>query len=161
MIAKPFRPAILWLLLVLFLGSAQFGPQQTAQQIVPTLRTLTPWLPPTRVQTVHAMLRKLSHLTEYAVLALLWVRALRAQPRFTLKSASWAALALCLACAIVDETHQARVPGRQGSVSDVALDSLGAVAMLIVVRSRRQATARLPAPTAATELNTVRVDERA
>lgn len=139
MIEKRFRLAVLWLMVVLFLGSAQFGPKQTQQQIVPTLRTLAPWMATSGVDAIHALLRKLSHLTEYAILALVWLRAFRAQ-RFTLKTASWAALAVCLACAIVDEAHQASVPGRHGSVRDVALDSLGAVAMVIVVRSRKQVT---------------------
>jgi VanZ family protein len=40
----------------------------------------------------------------------------------------------------VDEAYQASVPGRHGSVRDVALDSLGAVAIVIVVRSRKQVT---------------------
>jgi len=109
MIEKRFRLAVLWLMVVLFLGSAQFGPKQTQQQIVPTLRTLAPWMATSGVDAIHALLRRLSHLTEYVILALVWLRAFRAQ-RFTLKTASWAALAVCLACAIVDEAHQASVP---------------------------------------------------
>jgi len=130
----------LWLGLVLLLGSAHFGPSQTQQQVVPLLRLLAPWMPASGAQTVHAVLRKISHLTEYAVLALLWVRAFQSWRPLSLKMAFGAALAVCLTCAVVDEAHQARVPGRHGSVRDVALDSVGALAALIVVRTRQSLT---------------------
>jgi VanZ family protein len=162
MVAKRFRLAVLWLLVVLFLGTGYFGPKQTQQQIVPALRTLAPWMAGSGVDAIHSLLRKLSHLTEYAVLALVWLRAFRAQERFTLKGASWAALAVCLVCAIADETHQARVPGRHGSVRDITLDSLGAVAMLIVVRSRKQVTdAAAALDTSDGRLTTVPLDKSA
>jgi VanZ family protein len=160
MIASRFRFALLWMVVVLFLGSAQFGPQQTGQHVVPTLRTLAPWMAMAEVQTIHTLLRKLSHVTEYAVLALLWLRAFRSQVRFSLEGAAWAALAVCLACAIVDEVHQAYVPGRIGSVRDVALDSLGAVGMVMFVRARRPGTrADVSADGSPSKLPTVRLDE--
>jgi VanZ family protein len=126
---------------------------------VPVLRVLAPWMPPAGVQTVRALLRKLSHLTEYAVLALPWVRAFRSQRRFSLRMALWAALAVCLTCAVVDEAHQARVPGRHGSVRDVALDSLGALATLLVVRTRQRVMdARVASRRAGAPLDAARVD---
>jgi VanZ family protein len=163
MIAKGFRLPLLWLLLVLLMGSAYFGPQQTQSQIVPALRAVAPWLPASGMQVAHALLRKLSHVLEYALLALFWLQAFRSQRFFTLRTASWAALAVCLVCAVADEAHQAMVPGRHGSVRDIALDSLGAIAMIIVVRSRNRLT---DAGTSAGEgpgrsLTRVRLDESA
>ena len=162
MISSRFRLAVLWLMLVLFLGSSPFGPKQTQQHIVPALRTLAPWMASSGLDAIHALLRKLSHLTEYAVLALLWLRAFRDKERFTLKRASWVTLAVCLACAIVDETHQASVPGRHGSLRDVALDSLGAVAMVIAAR-RTQLGEGHAAPTDTSDgrLDICRVDKGA
>jgi VanZ family protein len=162
MIRRPFRSAVLWLVVVLVLGSAYFGPKQTQHHVMPALHTLAPWILPSGAQTVHAVLRKLSHLTEYAVLALLWVRAFRSGSRFGLGTAAWAALALCLSCAVVDEVHQTLTPGRHGSVADVALDSLGAVAMLIVVRARPKIAEAADAHEGSPRrLGTVRLDERA
>jgi VanZ family protein len=159
---KPVRLALLWLALVLLLGSAYFGPQQTQQHVVPLLRKLAPWLPPSTLQAAHAALRKLAHVIEYAVLALLWLRAFQYRGRLGGQKATWAALAMCLACAIADEVHQARVPGRHGGVEDVVLDSLGAIAALMVVRSRRNAVeASLSSTTPTGGGETVRFDERA
>ena len=76
---------------------------------------------------LHAGIRKSWHLGEYAILSLLWARAL-AGP-----GARWQARhiggALCVSVlvAIVDESHQAFVPSRGASVTDVGIDTLGAV----------------------------------
>jgi VanZ family protein len=91
------------------------------------------------LQIVHAGLRKLSHATASAILAFLWVRPFRWDRRVAPGPASWAALAVCIACATVDELHQASVPGRPGSVLDIVIDSAGAAVMLLVLRSRRGA----------------------
>jgi len=70
------------------------------------------------------VLRKIGHMVEYAVLALLLRRALRAhglaQQRDGLLAAS-----LALLYAMLDEYHQSFVPGREGSPRDVLIDAFG------------------------------------
>ncbi len=61
------------------------------------------------------VLRKLAHLGEYAVLGALLARALATVP----------AVGSGIAYAATDEIHQTFVPGREGSIVDVALDALG------------------------------------
>jgi VanZ family protein len=73
------------------------------------------------------VLRKLAHLTEYAILALLLRRATG--------SAAWA-LVLAVAYAASDEVHQVFVRGRHGSPVDVAIDTVGALIGLAAARSR-------------------------
>ena len=71
------------------------------------------------------MLRKGAHVTEYAVLALLLVRALgREAP----------ALALGILYAASDEFHQSLVRGRHASPVDVAIDSVGLLIGLLAWR---------------------------
>jgi VanZ family protein len=68
-------------------------------------------------------LRKLAHVTEYAVLFFLWIRAHR--PTFgPARAALWTAL-FCAAYAMSDEYHQTFVQGRGGTARDVLIDSLG------------------------------------
>ena len=79
----------------------------------------------TGLGTWDLVLRKLAHAAEFAVLGFLLLRALGRET---------VALALGIAYAASDELHQHFVPGRQGSVLDVALDSVGVAAGVYVVR---------------------------
>nr|MDQ2688617.1 VanZ family protein [Armatimonadota bacterium] len=74
---------------------------------------------------IHYYLRKAAHVTEYAVLGVLMVRAFR-HGRWAWRSVlllAWAAASLYAAS---DETHQIFVAGRTPKVTDVLLDSAGA-----------------------------------
>jgi VanZ family protein len=71
------------------------------------------------------ILRKCAHMTEYAILAVLLLRATGA--------ASWA-FALTVAYAMTDEFHQVFVRGRHGSPVDVAIDAVGALIGLAAAR---------------------------
>jgi VanZ family protein len=83
----------------------------------------------THLGTWDLVLRKLAHMTEYAVLALLLVRATG--------SAMWALL-LTVAYACTDELHQTFVRGRHGSPVDVGIDAVGALIGLSLLRLRRR-----------------------
>jgi VanZ family protein len=73
------------------------------------------------------VLRKLAHMTEYAVLALLLIRATG--------SYAWA-LGLTVAYAASDEVHQLFVRGRHGSPLDVGIDAVGALVGIALWRSK-------------------------
>ena len=75
------------------------------------------------------LLSTLAHLTEYAVLAFLLARALGREP---------VAAALASAYGVTDEFHQAFVSGRQASVLDWVVDTIGALAgVLLFARAVR------------------------
>jgi VanZ family protein len=76
------------------------------------------------------VLRKGAHMTEYAVLACLLVRALG--------SFGWA-FALAVPYAATHEFHQTFVRGRHGTPVDVAIDGVGALIGLWAWRSRIRA----------------------
>jgi VanZ family protein len=83
-------------------------------------------------------LRKLAHMTEFGLLWLLWLRALR--PSTTIHRAAFIALGICVAYAISDEFHQSFVADRHPSPFDVAIDTAGmgvAVAVWLTWRRRR------------------------
>ena len=82
----------------------------------------------TGLGTWDLILRKGAHTTEYAVLAVLLVRAIgREAP----------ALALGVLYAASDELHQAFVRGRHASPIDVAIDTVGLLIGLLVWRRAR------------------------
>ena len=136
MVRIRFVAASLWLLVVLFLGTASFGAQDTGRFVVPFLNVLLPDASPDVLDASHMLLRKLAHVTEYAVLALLWFKALGSLTGPARRAAPWAALAICLACASADELHQTSLPTRTGRARDFLIDAVGATAMLVVAKGR-------------------------
>ena len=82
--------------------------------------------------TWDTVLRKAAHMTEFAILGVLLWRALGVEV--------WA-LALSIAYAASDEVHQLFVRGRHGSPVDVAIDTVGIVAGLAVLRLWRDGRA--------------------
>jgi VanZ family protein len=94
-------------------------------------------------------LRKVGHVTEYLVLALLCMRAARGlRPDASLRAAVAAGAAVALAYAATDEFHQTFVTGRHGTPADVLIDSIGiALAALVYLwRGARSGAAAQPRP---------------
>ncbi len=152
-IAWRWLPALLWLALILFASSDAFSSSQTSRFLEPALRWLFPTLGPQRILEIHALIRKAAHLTEYAVLAILFWRALRGTTTWLTKprQTAWrwmpalGALGTAALCAVVDELHQSTVPSRTGSARDVALDICGAALALFLVRVVFSLRSRIPA----------------
>ena len=85
------------------------------------------------------VLRKGAHMTEYAILAVLLLRATR--------SYAWA-FPLAVAYAATDEIHQLFVRGRHGSPVDVAIDAVGALIGLALWRTKLDGWSTEKSPTA-------------
>src|SRR4051794_9071578 len=86
--------------------------------------------------TIDLIARKIVHMSEYALLCLLWWRALRTVTATA--PAILLALAIAIAYACTDEIHQRSVHGRHGTPVDVAIDSFGAGAAAFAIHRRRR-----------------------
>jgi VanZ family protein len=82
----------------------------------------------TGLGTWDLVVRKAAHVTEFAILGALLVRALD-RPA--------AAAALAIAYAATDELHQHFVPGRTGAVFDILIDAVGVVVGIVLYRRVR------------------------
>jgi len=80
----------------------------------------------TGLGTWDLVLRKLAHVTEYAVLGALLLRA---------TGRAWMAVVLGVLYAASDELHQTFVPGRHGRPLDVAIDTVGLLLGVVLWRS--------------------------
>ena len=119
--------------MVLSFSSASFSADNTGGLLGPLLAWLLPGLTPASLETIHALIRKTAHVTEYAVLAALWWRALT-RGGVRPGAAAWLALFIGVTVAAVDETHQSFVPSRTASVGDVLIDTVGV--LLAVAQAR-------------------------
>ena len=127
---KYWLPVIVWMTII-FAGSTDvLSSQHTSRIIGPLLRWLIPTISDDAVRAVQAVVRKGSHVTEYAVLALLFWRALRKPMKNDPRPWSRREAALVVfwsgLYAATDEFHQLFIPSRGASVWDVLLDMLGA-----------------------------------
>src|SRR5215210_5509214 len=87
--------------------------------------------------------RKVIHFAEYALLAYLCWRAL--EPSTNPRRAALLAFVIASAYAVTDEYHQTFVEGRHGTPVDWLIDSAGAAAAAVWLRTRTRTAARCAA----------------
>jgi VanZ family protein len=126
-------PAILWAVVISSFSTETFTSENTSRVIIPVLRWFLPHAMPETLSLIHYVIRKSAHFTEYFILSLLLLHALRAGRRgFSLR---WALIAILIVAgyASLDEFHQLFVPGRGAAASDVLLDTSGGAAAQLLV----------------------------
>ena len=134
---KAFLPAAAWYA-VIFAFSAQTGDESGELSgaivhgsigLMGELGALfrTDW---DALQLLSFLIRKAAHMGVFFVLTALLLLGFR--KIWTNRRASMAAaLGLCAVLAALDEFHQVFVPGREGKLSDVLIDTSGAVCFLL------------------------------
>lgn len=142
-VVSRWAPVVAWAAAIFFASTSWFAGSRTEPVIVPILAWLFPHADPRTLETMHAVVRKLGHFTEYLVLGVLIARALRDERGWRLHHAVMA-IALATSYAVTDELHQHFVPGRTAAVADVGIDALGACAGQIAMALRRPRRPRAP-----------------
>ena len=129
-----WTPVIAWGVLIYVCSTDLLSAAHTSRFLFPFLRWLNPNISLATVETVQLVVRKMGHLTEYAILAALLWRALRTgtnlHPRMLVLSI--AVLLPSAIFAVSDEFHQSFVASRTASPIDVAIDICGAVIGLMI-----------------------------
>ncbi len=138
-------PAI-WMAVIWIFSTHYFAATQTRLWIEPLLRLLFPQASHAQLRLMHFIIRKAGHVVNYLILSLLLVWAIRrGRPgvQFGWAASAWA-FAACYS--MIDELHQAFVPGRSASWHDVLLDSAAAaLGQVIVLLCRRRGGAAVEA----------------
>ena len=99
------------------------------ETFVPFLSERLEAMPVEQLEFLHTLLRKAGHFSEFFVLGILaMLSVLQTKVRYRLLSA----LSFCALVAAVDEAIQLFVSGRSGQVTDVVLDSVGALCGIVV-----------------------------
>ena len=134
---KYWLPILLWFTLIFGASSDASSVQHSSRLIGPLVRWLFPHLAEASVGHIVYFVRKCAHLTEYAILALLFWRAFRKPVKADTRPWSWIesrnAWLGVVVYASTDEIHQRFVPGRQGSFYDVLIDSTGGALGLLAL----------------------------
>jgi VanZ family protein len=122
---------ILWIVALFILSTSLFSASETSKFIVPVLQWLFPAASAPTVYMMHTLIRKGAHFTNYGILFWLLIRG----PMY---GRPYAALALCVCYAFLDEGHQVLAVGRTPSLSDVALDGRSARSTTATATIRRR-----------------------
>jgi VanZ family protein len=123
-----YLPLVVWLAFISLASTDSFNAANTSRIIGPLVLWLFPNTSPETLATIHFVVRKIAHFTEYAILGFLAARAFRVHQRWFLIS-----LVLIVVYALFDEYHQSFVPSRTASIFDSFIDMAGGLSALIFV----------------------------
>jgi VanZ family protein len=129
-----------WAGLIFYLSSRAFGPRFSRRLLALGLHLVNLHLAPHAFVLLDTLIRKLAHLVEYGIFALVlyWLPSGKGNNLWRPRRAVVCVL-VATAYSLTDEFHQSFVPGRHASLFDCALDASGAaLAMLICYISSRR-----------------------
>ena len=124
---------IAWALAITNFSTDRFSIKRTSNYLEPLLRWFFPHASDLTIYVLHVIIRKASHLTEYAIFATLafgiWAVD---EPRWQKR---WLGYALSVAAllSIMDEYHQTFTRMRVGTPSDSLIDTIGAAIALLII----------------------------
>jgi len=127
-------PPLLWMAAIFWFSTDFFSASHTSSILGPVLRWLDPYLTEAQAQLINFCIRKTAHFTEYAIFALLWLRAFRSGSlaRWQFRWALYSFLIVSV-YALLDEYHQSFTRLRSASVYDSFIDMSGGLVALLVV----------------------------
>ena len=142
MVLRKWLPPVIWMALIFGGSTDVLSGEHTSRFVEPFLRWISMGhLTPEQVATGHLLVRKAGHVTEYAVLSVLFWFAL-GRPRLDPDAepnnrGPWIALCLAVVLAVgyaaLDEYHQSFTPSRTANWHAVAIDAGGAILGLVLL----------------------------
>lgn len=128
-----YLPLILWIGGIFYLSSNKGSASNTSRFISPLFAVLFPDKESDTLKTYHLIFRKLCHFTGYGFLALFAILAYY-NSTISFLANYWYILAFVTVVFIAsaDEIKQSFYANRVGSVSDVVLDSIGGLTMILL-----------------------------
>ena len=128
-----YAPLVFWVGLVLFLSTGNASMSNTSRFIRPLLEFIFPNASIETLDVYHGYIRKLAHITEYAILAFWASRAFSNSSKEFLRRFWYVFVFILVALtASIDETNQSYLASRTGSIYDVLLDIAGGTAMILI-----------------------------
>lgn len=138
-VVSRYLPLIIWLAFISYASSDQFSADNTSRIIEPLVRWLFPRITSETLATLHFLVRKAAHFTEYAILAFLAARAFRgSRGNFLRRRWLLVSLTILVLYALIDEYHQSFVPSRTSSIYDSFIDMSGGLTILLILRLRER-----------------------
>lgn len=134
-----FVPLILWIGVIFYSSTGNASMAKTSGFLRPWLEMF--FTSEDTIYLANVIIRKIAHLTYYALLASFTVFAFLGSPfEWLRKNWFWSGLGLVFVIASIDEFIQSFYPSRAGVFSDVILDCIGGLCVLLTVSVFRHFT---------------------
>lgn len=128
-----FVPLILWICVIFYSSTGNASMAMTSGLLRPWLEMF--FSSEDTIYLANVIIRKIAHLTYYALLAIFAIFAVIGSPfEWVKKNWIWSILGLVLVVASIDEFIQSFYPSRGSSVWDVMLDCVGGSIILIITK---------------------------
>jgi len=131
---RPWWPALVWAGIIFVVSTDAFSATNTGQILRPILGWFDPESTPEQLEFINFCLRKCAHFTEYFIFYLLVYRGMSGARMCWRSSWGLGAWFIVAAYSVLDEFHQSFTLSRTASPWDSLLDSVAALAALLVVR---------------------------
>jgi VanZ family protein len=129
---KNWFPVIAWAAVIFLFSTETFSSDNTASWFAPWLHWTFPTWSNDSIELAHTVIRKLGHVSEYFIFALLLLRALHAEMNVIPGARRiFVGIGLLTFYAMSDESHQVFVPGRTPTPTDVLIDICGGLAGIL------------------------------
>jgi len=130
---KYWLPVVFWMAFIFWMSTETFSSENTFSWMEMVLGLLLPKISSQELGLIHAVIRKVGHVTEYFILGLLLFRSFRGS---SISSWNWQrsflAIMVVVLWAASDEFHQSFVLTRTASAVDVGIDTAaGTFAQLV------------------------------
>jgi VanZ family protein len=116
---------LIWAIVIWTFSTGSFSAQDTSRWILPVLHWLLPHARQRTLLLLHTGIRKLAHVFEYMIFSLVLLRGIRGDRKGWKLDWAFAAVAIAVGYAALDELHQVFVPGRGPALRDVLIDAAG------------------------------------
>ena len=125
---KNWLPVVLWICCIFLLSTESFSAENTSRIIERLLRFLIPHITAREIDTIHFLVRKAAHVTEYCIMSLLLFHSFHNTMQIQ-RHWRWVfySLVVVIFVAAIDEYHQAFVISRTSSIVDVGIDIMGGI----------------------------------
>lgn len=118
-----------------FASTGEFSALNTSRVVRPLVLWFFPNTSDDRLATIHLLIRKAAHFSEYGFLAFLASRAfITSSHAFVRRHWFQLGLLLVVCYSLLDEFHQSFVPSRTASLYDSAIDLAGGITVLLIFK---------------------------
>lgn len=117
---------IIWMIFIFVMSSFSATESTNQSDIIVTAISNT-----INISNIHLLtvtIRKLAHITEYLILGILTYNVYKNYNKSICIS-----ILICFLYAISDEIHQIFIPGRSGQITDILIDTIGALLGIILI----------------------------